>query len=94
VLLTNITYVYYGSAQPAYLSYVEDASTKEIVAHHLSRNLKMDIVYDTLKKLSDTLNGYGIPRSNSSLRPRLPLHVPGVSKASEVKNETNPVNVP
>lgn len=57
VFLTDITYVYYGSAQPAYLSCVKDGATREIVTHHLSRNLKMDIVYDTLKKLSDSLNG-------------------------------------
>jgi putative transposase len=63
VLLTDITYVYYGSAQPAYLSCVKDATTKEIVTHHLSRNLKMNIVYDTLKKLSDSLNGMVHPEA-------------------------------
>jgi putative transposase len=56
VLLTDITYVYYGASQPAYLSCVKDASTREIVAYHLSRSLKMDIVYSTLDKLSDALN--------------------------------------
>jgi putative transposase len=57
VYLTDITYVYYGNAQPAYLSCVKDASTREIVAYHLSTNLKMDIVYNTLNKLSESLNG-------------------------------------
>jgi putative transposase len=55
VLLTDITYVYYGSSQPAYFSCVKDASTREIVAYHLSRTLKMDFVYTTLEKLSATL---------------------------------------
>jgi putative transposase len=63
VFLTDITYVYYGSSQPAYLSCVKDASTREIVAYHLSKNLKMDIVYDTLKKLSESLNGLVHPEA-------------------------------
>jgi putative transposase len=56
VYLTDIMYVYYGAAQPAYLSCVKDASTREIVAYHLSKNLKMDIVYNTLKKLTESFN--------------------------------------
>jgi putative transposase len=55
VLLTDITYVYYGAAQPAYLSCVKDSSTMEIVAYHLSKTLKMDLVYCTLDKLSVAL---------------------------------------
>ncbi len=39
--LTDITYVYWGSGQPAYLSCVKNAVTREIVAYHLSRSLKM-----------------------------------------------------
>ncbi|MGC0150816.1 IS3 family transposase, partial [Peribacillus castrilensis] len=54
--LTDITYVNYGSGQPAYLSCVKDAVTREIVAYHLSRSLKMDIVYRTLEKLADSLD--------------------------------------
>ncbi|MEH7746855.1 IS3 family transposase [Neobacillus drentensis] len=61
--LTDITYVYYGAAQPAYLSCVKDASTREIVAYHLSTNLKMDIVYDTLRKLSESLDGIVHPEA-------------------------------
>lgn len=51
VLLTDITYLYYGKGQKAYLSCVKDGATKEIVAYHLSSSLGMDIVYKTLKKL-------------------------------------------
>ncbi|KKK34452.1 transposase [Mesobacillus campisalis] len=57
VYLTDITYVYYGSGRPAYLSCVKDVSTREIVAYHLSTNLKMDIVYHTLKKLGQSFKG-------------------------------------
>lgn len=55
VLLTDITYVYYGSSKPAYLSCVKDAATREIIAYHLSKTLKMDLVYCTLEKLSEAL---------------------------------------
>ncbi|RDU35857.1 IS3 family transposase, partial [Neobacillus piezotolerans] len=41
----------------AYLSCVKDAATREIVAYHLSINLKMDIVYQTLKKLRQSFKG-------------------------------------
>ncbi|MBB6455439.1 transposase InsO family protein [Salirhabdus euzebyi] len=51
VLLTDITYLYYGKGQKAYLSCIKDGATKEIVAYHLSTSLEMDIVYKTLKKL-------------------------------------------
>ncbi|MDM5224581.1 IS3 family transposase [Peribacillus sp. NJ11] len=54
--LTDITYVYWGSGLPAYLSCVKDAVTREIVVYHLSRSLKMDIVYRTLEKLADSLD--------------------------------------
>jgi transposase InsO family protein len=57
ILLTDITYVYYGAGQPAYLSCVKDAVTREIIAYHLSTSLRMEIVYRTLEKLSDSLNG-------------------------------------
>lgn len=57
VLLTDITYVYYGAGQPAYLSCVKDAATREIIAYHLSNTLKMGLVYRTLEKLSESLDG-------------------------------------
>ncbi|MEH7344220.1 IS3 family transposase, partial [Bacillus sp. JJ1532] len=41
--------------KPAYLFCVKDASTREILAYHLSKTLRMEIVYDTLDKLSDSI---------------------------------------
>ncbi|WP_026693192.1 IS3 family transposase, partial [Peribacillus kribbensis] len=55
VLLTDITYLYYGKGQKAYLSCVKDGATREIVAYHLSTSLEMDIVYKTLKKLKQAV---------------------------------------
>ncbi|MFE4430926.1 transposase [Peribacillus butanolivorans] len=55
VLLTDITYLYYGKGQKAYLSCVKDAATKEIVTYHLSTSLEMEIVYETLNKLKQAV---------------------------------------
>jgi transposase InsO family protein len=51
VLLTDITYLYYGNGQKAFLSCVKDGCTKEILAHYISTSLEMDIVYKTLERL-------------------------------------------
>lgn len=51
VLLTDITYIFYGNGKRAYLSTIVDGSTNEVLAHHLSENFKLDIVLDTLKNL-------------------------------------------
>ncbi|GEN55440.1 transposase [Halobacillus faecis] len=55
VFLTDITYTYFGKGQKAYLSCVKDSTTKEIVAHHISTSLGMDIVYRTIEKLQETV---------------------------------------
>ena len=51
VLLTDITYLYYGNGRLAYLSCIKDGSTKEILTHHISSSFKMDLVFETLDKL-------------------------------------------
>ncbi len=63
VLLTDITYIYYGKGQKAYLSCIKDGSTKEILAHYLSTSLEMDIVYKTLKKLEMAVNKHFHPEA-------------------------------
>lgn len=50
VYSTDITYLYYGRDQKAYLSAVKDLATKEIVAHYLSRHIDMDLVFNTFAK--------------------------------------------
>ena len=55
VLLTDITYLYYGNGQKAYLSCVKDGCTKEILAHYISTSLEMDIVYKTLENLKKSV---------------------------------------
>ena len=63
VLLTDITYLYYRNGQKAYLSCVKDGSTNEILAHHISTSLEMDIVYQTLKKLKKSVTNQFHPEA-------------------------------
>jgi putative transposase len=56
VLLTDITYLFYGNGQKAYLSCVKDAATREILAYHLSQSLQMELVHRTLDKLEENLD--------------------------------------
>jgi len=51
VLLTDITYLPYGQKNMAYLSTILDASTGEVLAHHVSNRLTLDIATDTILKL-------------------------------------------
>ena len=51
VLLTDITYLYYGTGKVAYLSTILDASTNEILSYHVSDSLRMSLVIETIEKL-------------------------------------------
>jgi transposase InsO family protein len=56
VLLTDITYLYYGKSQKAYLSTILDGSTNEILAYYVSDRIKMELAINTLLKLSKNRN--------------------------------------
>jgi transposase InsO family protein len=51
VLLTDITYLFYGNGKKAYLSTIKDSSTNEILAYNVSISLTLDIAIDTMHKL-------------------------------------------
>lgn len=51
VLLTDITYLFYGTGKKAYLSTIKDGFTNEILAYNLSDSLRLDIATDTIYKL-------------------------------------------
>lgn len=51
VLLTDITYLFYGKGKKAYLSTIIDASTNEVLAYQVSDKITLDIATDTLKNL-------------------------------------------
>jgi len=52
VLLTDITYLHYGSGKRAYLSAIKDGSTNEILSYEVSSSLALEIATNTIKKLS------------------------------------------
>jgi len=58
VLLTDITYLFYGNGRKAYLSTVKDGSTNEILAYNLSDRLTLDIATDTVHKLVNNRQVY------------------------------------
>lgn len=51
VLFTDITYLYYGKGQKAYLSTIIDGSSSEVLAYYLSTNLRMELATETLNQL-------------------------------------------
>ena len=51
VLLTDITYLFYGKNEKCYLSTILDAFTREVLAHRVSLSLKVDFVLDTVDQL-------------------------------------------
>lgn len=51
VLLTDITYLFYGAGQKCYLATILDACTHEILAYRLSESLKVDFVLETVDAL-------------------------------------------
>lgn len=53
VLLTDITYLFYGNGKKAYLSTIKDSSTNEILAYNISKSLTLDITLNTLEILKE-----------------------------------------
>jgi len=56
VLLTDITYLFYGNGKKAYLSTIKDGSTNEILSYNISTSLSIDIATDTIHKLKINKN--------------------------------------
>jgi len=51
VLLTDITYLFYGEGNKAYLSTIKDGSTNEILSYNISKKLTLDIATNAVIKL-------------------------------------------
>jgi putative transposase len=51
VLLTDITYLFYGKGKKAYLSTIKDSSTNEILVYNVSDRLTLEIATETIHKL-------------------------------------------
>lgn len=51
VLLTDISYIFYGNNKKCYLSTIKDAETNEIVSFYLSEKMTLDLSINTVEKL-------------------------------------------
>lgn len=51
MLLTDITYVPYGNNHMAYLSYIKDGNSNDILTHHTSGRITLDIATTIIEKL-------------------------------------------
>ncbi|CUU46548.1 transposase InsO family protein [Clostridium beijerinckii] len=72
VLLTDISYLFFKNGQKAYLSTILDASTNEVLAHNVSKSLKIDIVTNTIDKLIQ--NNKNILRKDSFIHSDQGVH--------------------
>ncbi|HIT90459.1 MAG TPA: IS3 family transposase [Candidatus Merdenecus merdavium] len=64
VLLTDITYMFYGHSQKAYLSTIMDAFTKQILSYVLSDSLEVDFVLETVNIL---IHEHGVSLTKETL---------------------------
>ncbi|XMB85104.1 IS3 family transposase [Mycoplasmatota bacterium WC44] len=56
LILTDITYIYYGNSQKAYMSAIKDCTTKQIVGHAVSSSLKLDFVIESFEIMINNPN--------------------------------------
>lgn len=96
VLLTDITYLTYGSGRRAYLSTIKDSSTNEILAYNVSSSLKIDIVLDTIdvltKNIGDSLHKDAIIHSDQGVHytsPKFQKKVKGIGLDQSMSRRGN-----
>jgi len=56
ILCTDITYLYYGKCERAYLSAMKDLATGEITAYNVSRQIAMPLVIGTIENLKSKID--------------------------------------
>ncbi|MDQ0157833.1 transposase InsO family protein [Robertmurraya andreesenii] len=64
VLLTDITYLYFGRGQKAYLATIKDSFTNQILSYALSESLEVDFVLEMIEQL---IEHHAIPRKQKTL---------------------------
>ncbi|GMA09257.1 transposase [Tetragenococcus halophilus subsp. flandriensis] len=64
VLLTDVTYLFYGRQQKAYLSTIKDAYTHQILAYTLSSSLEEDFILETIHQLYEK---HSLPKNFNAL---------------------------
>lgn len=67
ILLTDITYLFYGKGKKAYLSTIKDGSTNEILAYHVLDRITLDLATDTLIKLKKNRRFHAAKGHSSTL---------------------------
>ena len=55
-LCTDITYLYYGKCERAYLSVIKDIASGEITAYNVSRQIAMPLVIGTIENLKSKID--------------------------------------
>ena len=59
MLLTDITYLFYGKGKKYYLSTIKDAETNEILAYYISETMELNIeTYFTSREVCNEINDY------------------------------------
>lgn len=71
---TDITYLYYGMGQKAYLSAVKDIASHEIVGWKLSNNLSIGFVLDSISELK-SINNESIIHSDQGFHYTHPTYI-------------------
>lgn len=64
VLLTDITYLFFGKGEKCYLSVIMDAFTKQVLAYVPSQSLEVDFVINTVMML---IKGHGVSLDASTI---------------------------
>lgn len=64
VLLTDITYLFYGRDGKCYLSVIMDAYTRQVLSYVVSESLEVDFVLETVRKL---IHNHGISLHTETL---------------------------
>jgi putative transposase len=77
VLCTDITYLYYGQCNKAYLSVIKDIASKEVVSWKVSNNLSMKFVLDSVDELRNNkiLNSKAIIHSDQGFHYTNPEYI-------------------
>jgi len=79
---SDITYLYYGYGQKAYLQAIKDIATKEIVSWEMSNNLTLNFVLKSI----DNLKGIGILKNESIIHSDQGAHYTSPKYIKKVKN--------
>lgn len=86
ILLTDITYLFYGRGKKAYLSTIKDSFTNQILSYVLSDSLEVDFVLETINQLFEK---FDLPKNEKTLiHSDQGIHYTSVKFQSLVQNKS------